>query len=196
MCGGGQAKGSRGWCPREPVLSKRRLFTAAIWVHESPQCHFSPALVCCHCPLLPIFSIYETSDLQAIGSVLTFCPRHAHSLCLLLHCDHSLPRRLPFSKDYPLSSSGALSLHSSLLSMRPHSLTCCGSSLRRLLLPFVLHLQPASHSPCIPHSPLFVLPCPPLLASGTRCPAKTMVLDIRWTWVGLPSVVLGKLPKV
>lgn len=129
-------------------MSKRRLFTAAIWVHESPQCHFSPTLAPRHCPLLPIFSMYETSDLQAIGSVLTFCPRHAHSLCLLLHWDHSLPRRLPFSKDYPLSSSGALSLHSSLLSMRPHSLTCCGSSLHRLLLPFVLHLHPASHSPC------------------------------------------------
>lgn len=57
-----------------------------------------------------------------------------------------------------------------------------------------LHLQPVSNSPCIAHSLLFILPCPPLLASGTQCPAKTMVLDVRWRRVGLPSVVLGTLP--
>lgn len=67
------------------------------------------------CPLLPIFSLSDPPDLQPTVKCfhVSFCPCHLHSAhYFTTTIPH--PKRLPFSKDYLLSSPGVLPLYSSL----------------------------------------------------------------------------------
>lgn len=116
---------------------------------------------------------------------------HAHSA-------HSLPtlsfQETSFPKNYLRPSSCDLPLHSFLSCMLP----MLSSSLDLPSCLVLLCVLSSAHSLSpilISFLTLIILPCFFPLSSAAQCRGKTGVFDVRWTWVGLYSVVLRKLPK-